>query len=1404
MARGTPLSPSVSTKDWTLHGLLREGKRFQEVPRISASSPHLIERIKAFEMDGIPLVIEDWHKETNWPTAMFSVDWLMAHFGDDSITARNVLDRSDKKLSLQRFIDQSRAQSRTGERGDELLYGKDAPCPRQWSHWVSHGDVLPASIRPGASNDLFQHLGDTEAVESLMCYLGIRDTFTPAHKDLCASSGQNIMCYTEDDGSSFWFMTESKDAPDVESFFSTHIRKELDWEDHVTTVQEFAQAPFTVYITEQKLGDLVLVPPRSCHQVVNHGGLTIKTSWSRMTVDGLSVALYHELPMYRRVCRPEQYRIKHILYRSLIHYTAEIKTIRFRNAPGPAADTLRNLTNDLQALLSLFDFVLHEEYTDDHKLLYHVSEKTHHTIARTSPRTSIQLQPNATLVLRPPNGHSSLQNEDPLDPACNLMCDFCGADIFQSFFECRDCGPEFVERWGTGNGLLICPFCYVEGRTCACGSMEPSQCRPFEQLIRARNDAQVVLKKSPYCDVDIQPVDEKQLLSLQGISTFHAGCLLQRRRVRADNMRVANRRCSVKRISHDVPYHQIVSCNPCHRSTCFKHLLKYGMHSSEILPVMHEGQESWHQYHQTKKIDAFRAGKGVVRVTERSGSAPNYAYKLAALAQTYARCRPINSAVSKGFYDILPEEVVDINADEQHPVHSDFDALLDIDVTAMSTTRGTALQASWAPGKGTNAQLNAYIQTTSTLRLAGMSSSDPSMSSSVSKASVEHAIFDGVCVRTASHNRKRPSTHHQSSSNKRTKLGQDHIEVHSPSNMTLIDVLNKDMRDTQNASLPSNIGTQKRRGVIPSTSDSDSDDDEPLAAPPSTVPATTHKQKSVSRQARSNWESSKLSATQESHKKVSSRPDPAVFSTAATLAASIFDDAAEQSVPLHSKIRKRHGPPGVRPTDIQSSMNLVETDAYAFDVIGTSKGKLRAAAIEHPEPLNQDSDELHARQYVTTEMLEKMQNELAALRGEVHDLRRRERNFEIERNQHKADQVSWTKDRETLKNQLDALKAKHSTELESVRADIRSLRVEVKQGKLTDKDNAAFMHVQDIHSEQARLHQELETQKSQVTQLWGLQDQVYRLQPAVFEQFEHRFKQSLDQVMEETVCELVRMMDDFKEVIPANLILQQPSAAKRIGVVLRKVFEKCLAKSDPEANGVQVAPGRHTGPRDHEERTQNIVVKDNIPPAFHKRQHSYQHPKPVPDGFEQNNNFAVNGQPRHRQHQNFSGGTYQTRYPRQQQQGNGYGNIQRQFNLRQHGYDQPERVNQHPPNVNSLKHRIGGTRWDKQHVPRDHAQMKQDGHMQLEHLQPQRAPKNTVHSDAESPDARAIARSPSRGEQDWELGYDQDANEPEAQLQRAGKERRDLLAEGQRDCGSGSSSSCEGSNQSDPGLSPAS
>ena len=107
------------------------------------------------------------------------------------------------------------------------------------------------------------------------------------------------MCYTENGGSAFWFMTDSSTTSSMARYFQS-LGHELDLESHVMSIEEFSAAPCDIYITEQKVGDLVLVPPRSCHQVVNHGGLTVKMSWSRMTVRSAQVALRHELPIYRR------------------------------------------------------------------------------------------------------------------------------------------------------------------------------------------------------------------------------------------------------------------------------------------------------------------------------------------------------------------------------------------------------------------------------------------------------------------------------------------------------------------------------------------------------------------------------------------------------------------------------------------------------------------------------------------------------------------------------------------------------------------------------------------------------------------------------------------------------------------------------------------------------------------------------------------------------------------------------------------------------------------------------------------------------------------------------------------------------------------------------------------------
>lgn len=86
----------------------------------------------------------------------------------------------------------------------------------------------------------------------------------------------------------------------------------------------------------------------------------------------------------------------------------------------------------------------------------------------------------------------AITGDDPTTvQADHCICDFCGADVFQAFFECKICNSE--DGHETTEGILICPSCYVEGRTCLCGSMEPVQLRSFRSLVASRNRATEVI-----------------------------------------------------------------------------------------------------------------------------------------------------------------------------------------------------------------------------------------------------------------------------------------------------------------------------------------------------------------------------------------------------------------------------------------------------------------------------------------------------------------------------------------------------------------------------------------------------------------------------------------------------------------------------------------------------------------------------------------------------------------------------------------------------------------------------------------------------------------------------------------------------------------------------------------------
>ena len=249
-----------------------------------------------------------------------------------------------------------------------------------------------------------------------------------------ADTMQNLMTWTDPDASSIWFMTSTKDTGKADTYIESRGQEPY-LEGFCASIKQLEQAPFPVYVCEQKLGDLVLLPPRSTHQVINRGGRTLKAAWSRLTLETLRMAIIEDLPYYQRYCRKESYRIKAVIAASTRKAADQI------SAKSPHSVTVDE-AESLQALLPLYDQVLADEFSPDWR------------------------------------NHKVIGLGDNY-----VECDFCGGDVLQSFFECT-------------NGSTLCAMCYCQGRTCSCDdhlALEPCQLLPFDVRLAERNHAAEVL-----------------------------------------------------------------------------------------------------------------------------------------------------------------------------------------------------------------------------------------------------------------------------------------------------------------------------------------------------------------------------------------------------------------------------------------------------------------------------------------------------------------------------------------------------------------------------------------------------------------------------------------------------------------------------------------------------------------------------------------------------------------------------------------------------------------------------------------------------------------------------------------------------------------------------------------------
>ncbi|KAH6656470.1 hypothetical protein BKA67DRAFT_687910 [Truncatella angustata] len=471
-AKFDPIPP-----DLDLHALVDGSPNFDWVVRISLPQIRRLgstgfEKLVQLHVieGGRPLVIEGWNRLL--PESIFSAKWLEQTYNKKQENVRDLCTQSDIPMTMGHYLRSMRQLtnqwSPTNFRDErrQRLYLKDIDCPPEWFEHLRK--IIPpnvlymnenvsenngADVRPdddifGASEssaavagDLMSCLPEEMRAQNLMCYIGHEGTYTPAHKEMCATLGQNIMVEasgSEDGnkpGSSVWFMTETKDREVVREYFLSMLGHDVEIEKHFAQINAWKKANFPVYVVEQKVGDFILIPPLAPHQVWNRGTRTMKVAWNRVTPETLDLALHEALPRSRLVCRDEQYKTKATVYYALEKYYKELQSAEdsaessllglgreLANSPR-----LKQIAGDFRRLFGLFTEVLVDEMF----------------------------------------GYKQVGTEF-IEFDSNITCSYCRSNIFNRFLTCKCCVRQLIN--GDEDTYDVCMECYAMGRSCVCVS----------------------------------------------------------------------------------------------------------------------------------------------------------------------------------------------------------------------------------------------------------------------------------------------------------------------------------------------------------------------------------------------------------------------------------------------------------------------------------------------------------------------------------------------------------------------------------------------------------------------------------------------------------------------------------------------------------------------------------------------------------------------------------------------------------------------------------------------------------------------------------------------------------------------------------------------------------------------
>lgn len=205
----------------------------------------------------------------------------------------------------------------------------------------------------------------------------------------------------------------------------------------------FVNAPFTVYVIEQREGDWVLLPSDSMYEVFNRGQRNVRISWDIVLPQTIEHSYRISLPRSRLYARPEHFRLKATAYYALLN------RIELAESNKPDVDAL---SVEIPPLLTILEDIIQKEW----------------------------IQPSATVPSATKKQQQQLDSETEIDKLRFIddkvphqrICQFCKCDIFNRCYHCSECSTTSSPF----SGYDVCIDCVAEGRSCP----HKSQLKLFE------------------------------------------------------------------------------------------------------------------------------------------------------------------------------------------------------------------------------------------------------------------------------------------------------------------------------------------------------------------------------------------------------------------------------------------------------------------------------------------------------------------------------------------------------------------------------------------------------------------------------------------------------------------------------------------------------------------------------------------------------------------------------------------------------------------------------------------------------------------------------------------------------------------------------------------------------------